>query len=371
LGGFELEVLESYEVALRQNFTAWMMVIGNEDRQDRLPAAVGVICASDTNDVETRVLSPEEQQQINNIISQITQVTSIDQVINIISNINNNATNQNATGGAGGGTAPPPTSPDTTRPTLTVPDDMTLQTGGGPTALLVYSVTAQDDRDGAATLDEDNQLIQGDNVGGSIFISCRPHSQYFLPVGNRTVECFAADAVNNTARALFTVSVRGPTSPAGPIDTTPPVLTVPPNSVATTNDPAGLSGYRFEVFASDNVDGAATLDEDNQLMQSDIIGGIITISCNPNSGAAIPIGTNTFQCNARDEAGNRGTASFTVTVNRGDDFKPLIEEQPLIEEEGAAPPAAEEQPQAAPEEEPTIEEEEDATSLPANEGEGG
>src|ERR687891_1794226 len=68
LGGFELEVLESYEVALPQNFTAWMMVIGNEDRQDRLPAAVGVVCASDLNDSEARILSADEQQQINNVV---------------------------------------------------------------------------------------------------------------------------------------------------------------------------------------------------------------------------------------------------------------------------------------------------------------
>src|ERR671919_1447946 len=86
LGGFELEVLESYEIALPQGFMAWMMVIGNEDRQDRLPAAVGVICASDTNDVETRVLSPQEQQQINNVVQQFitiqnTQITDIDNVI--------------------------------------------------------------------------------------------------------------------------------------------------------------------------------------------------------------------------------------------------------------------------------------------------
>src|SRR5919106_764194 len=169
LGGFELEVLESYEVALPQNFTAWMMVIGNEDRQDRLPAAVGVVCASDANNAETRVLSTEEQQQINNVISQFTQVTSIDQVINIITR-NNNATNQNATGGGGGVTPPPLASRDTTRPTLTIPNDMVLQiAGGSPTALLVYSVTAKDDRDGTATLDEDNQLIQGDDVGGNIF----------------------------------------------------------------------------------------------------------------------------------------------------------------------------------------------------------
>src|ERR671918_1003221 len=111
LGGFELEVLESYEIALPQNFMAWTMVIGNEDRQDRLPAAVGVICASDTNDVETRVLSPQEQQQINNVVQQFTnQVTNIEQVINIINNVTTNATTTTPTQN---GNATTPTSPDT------------------------------------------------------------------------------------------------------------------------------------------------------------------------------------------------------------------------------------------------------------------
>ncbi|MDP8887720.1 MAG: hypothetical protein M3M91_07985, partial [Thermoproteota archaeon] len=112
LGGFELEVLESYEVALPQNFTAWMMVIGNEDRQNRYPAAVGVVCASDLNDAQARVVSPEEQQQINNAVQQFTttQVTSIDQVINIINNATTNAT------GGGGGT-PPPSSSSSSRDT--------------------------------------------------------------------------------------------------------------------------------------------------------------------------------------------------------------------------------------------------------------
>jgi hypothetical protein len=99
LGGFELEVLESYEIALAQGFMAWMMVIGNEDRQDRLPAAVGVVCASDLNNAQARVLSPEEQQQINNIISQFTtlqntQITNIDQVINIINDVTTEPTTE-------------------------------------------------------------------------------------------------------------------------------------------------------------------------------------------------------------------------------------------------------------------------------------
>src|SRR5919106_2660462 len=107
LGGFELEVLESYEIALPQNFMAWTMVIGNEDRQDRLPAAVGVICASDTNDVETRVLSPQEQQEINNVVQQFTtQVTNIEQVINIINNVTTNGTGTTTPPLPGGGTTP-------------------------------------------------------------------------------------------------------------------------------------------------------------------------------------------------------------------------------------------------------------------------
>ena len=57
MGGFELEVLESYAVDLPQGFMAWMAVVGNEDdvRNRRLPAAVGVICASDLNNTDTRI----------------------------------------------------------------------------------------------------------------------------------------------------------------------------------------------------------------------------------------------------------------------------------------------------------------------------
>src|SRR5215211_696221 len=95
LGGFGLEVLESYAVDLPQGFMAWMAVVGNQaDVQNgrRLPAAVGVICASDLNNADSRILSPEEQQKINNVISQFTtiqntQITNIDQVINIINNV--------------------------------------------------------------------------------------------------------------------------------------------------------------------------------------------------------------------------------------------------------------------------------------------
>src|SRR5829696_2305825 len=115
LGGFGLEVLESYAVDLPQGFMAWMAVVGNQadDVQQnegrRLPAALGVICASDLNNTDTRILTPQEQQQINNVISQFitvqnTQITNIDQVIKIINNVTGNTTTtttptQNETGG--------------------------------------------------------------------------------------------------------------------------------------------------------------------------------------------------------------------------------------------------------------------------------
>jgi hypothetical protein len=108
LGGFGLEVLESYAVDLPQGFMAWMAVVGNEDGNVRLPAALGVICASDLNQADTRVLSPQEQQQINNINQQFTtiqntQITNIDQVINIINDVTTNGTTT-----TGPVTPPPP-----------------------------------------------------------------------------------------------------------------------------------------------------------------------------------------------------------------------------------------------------------------------
>src|SRR5215204_368093 len=104
LSGSELEVLESYSLAVTNDLMVWFMVVENENENVRLAAAVGVICSSDANDAETRVLSPQEQQEINNIIQQFitiqnTQVTNIDQVINIINNVTSTPPAQNQTGG--------------------------------------------------------------------------------------------------------------------------------------------------------------------------------------------------------------------------------------------------------------------------------
>jgi Tol biopolymer transport system component len=108
------------------------------------------------------------------------------------------------------------------------------------------------------------------------------------------------------------------TSPAGGGggngDTTSPVITVPQNITeeATSTDGAQVT---YTVTAQDNVDGNATLEEDGSTVTQDDVGGDITISCDPPSGSVFPIGDTEVECSATDEAGNTGTASFTVTVN--------------------------------------------------------
>ena len=114
LGGSELEVLESYSLAVTNDLMVWLMVVENENQTNRVPAAVGVICASDLNDAETRVLSPQEETEINNIVQQFitirtTQITNITQVINIINNVTTNGTGTiTPTNGTGGVVTPEP-----------------------------------------------------------------------------------------------------------------------------------------------------------------------------------------------------------------------------------------------------------------------
>jgi hypothetical protein len=255
LGGFELEVLESYEIALAQGFMAWMMVVGNEDRQDRLPAAVGVICASDLNDVETRVLSPQEQQEINNVVQQFitTQVTNIEQVINIINNVTVNATTTggpvmppsptNDTGGTppppppggGGGGLPEPQVPggvgggilgenatvaaDTTPPVIDAPPSNFFPTDDPEGTYISYYAAAMDNVDGFVRLFNNNRLEQ-DNVGGAIAMSCNPAPGSTFPVGVNTVQCTAVDRVGNVGTYSFTITVQVLADPGAPGGTT-------------------------------------------------------------------------------------------------------------------------------------------------------
>src|SRR5215216_6402923 len=144
LGGSDLEVLESYSLAVTNDLTGWLIVVENENENARLPAAVGVICSSDANDPEARTLSQQEQIEINNIIRQFitvrnTVINNITQVINIINNVTTNQTGgptppTNVTGPPTNVTGPPTnvTGPPTnvTGPTPTPPTEEV--TPGGP-----------------------------------------------------------------------------------------------------------------------------------------------------------------------------------------------------------------------------------------------
>src|SRR5215213_9463657 len=147
LGGSDLEVLESYALAVTSDLTGWLIVVENENENARLPAAVGVICSSDANDPEARTLSQQEQIEINNIIRQFitvrnTVINNITQVINIINNVTTNGTggptpppptNDTGTNDTGGPILPPPTN-DTGGPILPPPTEGVTPpptTGGG------------------------------------------------------------------------------------------------------------------------------------------------------------------------------------------------------------------------------------------------
>jgi hypothetical protein len=158
LGGSELEVLESYSLAVTNDLSGWLIVVENENENARLPAAVGVICSSDANDLEARILSQQEQIEINNIIRQFitvrnTVINNITQIINIINNVTTN--------GTGGPTPPPPTN-DTgtnvtggpTPPTNVTggPTPPTNVTGGPPPSLLEPGVTPPTNVTGGPTL---------------------------------------------------------------------------------------------------------------------------------------------------------------------------------------------------------------------------
>ena len=405
LGGFELEVLESYEVALPQGFMAWMMVVGNEDRQDRLPAAVGVICASDLNEAETRVLSPQEQQQINNVIQQFTtQVTNIEQVINIINNVTTTTPTQNGTGGG------------VTEQPLTV-EIIISNAVEGPT----YTTFLLESKVTGGTEPYTSYSWEGFNRTVTPGVPDNNMMQVTVQPGRTvTVTVAVTDSKNQTASDSIQLTVRerppptndtggndtdtggggvgtiGPRVPGGgagvipenataEADRTPPKIYKSTSETYGTFDPAGAV-VSWRALVQDDVDGTASLyfNAGEDELYQDNIGGDIDISCNPSPSSVFPIGVTTVQCTAIDSSGNAAQASFTITVELlpPPTEEALVGEQtpPPVADEEEAPVEEEEQPSptdegAAPrveEEEPVTEEEEAATTPPpANEGGGG
>src|SRR5206468_11268031 len=80
-------------------------------------------------------------------------------------------------------------------------------------------------------------------------------------------------------------------------DTTPPVISGVPGAIIAeaTSATGAVVAYALP-SAIDARDGA------------------VAVSCAPASGSTFPIGTRAVTCEATDAAGNRSSASFTVTV---------------------------------------------------------
>ena len=314
LGGSELEVLESYSLAVTADLTGWLMVVENEHQADRLPAAVGVICASDANDPETRILSQQEQVEINNIIQQFitirnTVINNITQVINIINNVTRPPPTNN-TGGGGG---------NATDPLRVIRIEIESELSEEPVLVVDASISG-----GAPPYNCHWDFGEGttqDETTGSR--SCDTAYLYREP-GEYTATLTVTDATGQTASGSTTGfnirfpsgnQVIGGTNTEGiPPNIHPPVIYAYYDETVQATSPEGAP-VSFEVHAVEYYDG-----EINS----------VPVSCDHESGETFPIGETVLTCTAigtEVQPGQRYTTqeSFTITV---------VEELPAVADDG-------------------------------------
>jgi hypothetical protein len=91
-------------------------------------------------------------------------------------------------------------------------------------------------------------------------------------------------------------------------DNTPPTVNVADKSVYTYNSSSVRVSFLHDVSVTDDVSGHWKADSPIRYE------GTEGPTCSPASGTIFPVGTTTVTCTASDAAGNKGTASFTVTV---------------------------------------------------------
>ena len=169
---------------------------------------------------------------------------------------------------------------DTVAPTLSAPEDVTVNTGADATSCGAMVSEAQL---GTATAT--------DNAGSvSIERSGVPSGNIF-PVGTTTITYTATDGAGNSAEATQTVTV---------IDNTAPTLTAPaPTSVNANGSGQGI--------IPDVVAGTTAVDNC----------GPVTVTQSPLAGTVVGIGTHTIAITATDATGNTTAATTTFTVNDG------------------------------------------------------
>lgn len=168
---------------------------------------------------------------------------------------------------------------DTTPPTVTAPDNMTVAATGASGAIVTF---------GAATA--------SDLVDGALAASCSPTSGSLFPLATTTVTCSATDTAGNAGSAAFSVTVQ---------DAGAPVVSVPANIIAEATGPSGATITYPTVSAIDDVDGT-----------------IPNVTCSKASGTVFALGRTAVTCSATDTTGKTGSATFSVTVE--DRTPPLV-----------------------------------------------
>jgi PKD repeat protein len=310
VGDSDLEVLESYLLAVTNDLSGWLIVVENGNQTVRLPAAAGAICSSDANDPETRILSPQEQIVINNIIKQFitirtTQINNINQVINIINNVTRPPPTNN-TGGGGGNTTEP----------LTVGAGWDVTTGGGDApATLQFFADATGGRQ-PYSFHWDFGDSQQYDIQNTLISSWSLYHTYQNP-GNYTATVTVTDSVGQTASDSIEGLVITPPTGNGtggnntggiPANWQAPVITQPDDITVQAIGPEGAP-VSFQVTAEETLEGDTYT----------IPGPASSLECDHESGETFPIGETIVTCTAIGqewEPGLRHTTqeSFTITV---------------------------------------------------------
>jgi hypothetical protein len=181
---------------------------------------------------------------------------------------------------------------DTTKPSLNLPSDKTVEATSPNGASVSYSASASD------------------LVDGSVSVACTPSSGSTFDLGVTIVNCSATDAHGNTQTGSFNVAV---------VDTTAPNLSLPSDKTVEATGPNGAN-VSFSASASDIVDGS------------------VLVLCDAQSGDPFPLGTTTVHCSATDSHNNSANGSFTVTVQ--DTTPPLLNLPNNITKEATGPNGA-------------------------------
>jgi hypothetical protein len=135
-----------------------------------------------------------------------------------------------------------------------------------------------------------------DRVDGSVAVICSPRSSSMFPLGDTEVSCSSSDSTGNSASGRFKVTVNA-------LDNVPPILTLP-STIRREALSAQGTKVDFSVDAIDQIDGPSA------------------VICAPASGAVFPIGDNTVSCSSSDSVGNTSRGSFVVAV--GDSSDPIL-----------------------------------------------